>query len=51
MRVCVSERGGGVGVKRDRGGEGADEREIPASPDASPEEESGHSSIGSQGDS
>ncbi|CAB1450874.1 unnamed protein product [Pleuronectes platessa] len=35
--------------KGDRRGRGTDEREIPASADASPEQESGHSSMWSQG--
>lgn len=52
VRVCICTRkGGGVGANRDRSGEGKDEREALASPDASPEEESTHSAIWSQGDS
>lgn len=38
-------------MKRVRGGSSKDEKETPARADASPEEESGHSSIWSQGDS
>ena len=46
MCVCVC-----AGAKRDRRGEGKDERETPATPDAAPEEESACSLIQSMGDS